>query len=129
MSTTSWQRIVGIAVAALAGEFCLGCPFCFAPGWANDWPGSLSIYVVWSAGMTGWISLILLTLAVAVGGPVGLVCSWRGLGQRWGRPIFVAWIAVMAIVTLLASWPMYQDIHRSALEMWPDGYPNPQPKG
>jgi hypothetical protein len=125
MDPTSWRRMVDVAVMVLAGELCLGCPLSFAPGWANGWPGGLSIYVVWSAWMTTWILLILLTLAIGVAAYAGLFISRRGLGRHWGRRLFAAWIAMAVILTLLACRPLYREIHTSTLQMWPNGYPDP----
>ena len=93
-------------------------------GWANGWPLGLTLHVIWSAGIASLVFLMLLTLAIGLGALVGLVCSWCGIGLRSGRLSFVAWIAVTAVLALIASLYVYKEAHTSALEMWPNGYPN-----
>ena len=68
-----WLIIVVGAVVSLGGEAFLGFTLAFAPGWANDWPLGLTIYSVWSTGMSVMCFLLLMTAAIAMGAIVGAV--------------------------------------------------------
>jgi hypothetical protein len=111
-------------VAAL--DLFLGFPLFFAPGWANGWPSGLTIHAVWSAGMTLIIFVLLMGIAVGLGGFVGLACSLRGKAPRYAVSSYVVWLFLAAALNLILCVRVYQEIHAAALEMWPNGYPNRQ---
>src|SRR5436305_8922253 len=63
----TWIEIAMLAGGALAAEAIGGFGPFFNPGWANGWPGRLSIHVVWPAGMAAGAGVMLMTAAVAGG--------------------------------------------------------------
>ena len=100
-----------------------GFSLCFAPGWANGWPG-LSIHTVWSAGMSSLMSTFLMMLAIDLGAVVGLALGSRGIGLRYGWFIYSVWLLTAAIlITFVGIW-LYDIVYADALKMWPNGYPN-----
>ena len=85
-------------------------PFAFAPGWANGWPGGLTVHEVWSAGMA---AVVFLTLFAAAGGVGAAVCSRLVLriDPRNLILFYGAWLASCAVAAgasgVLAFWVIY----------------------
>jgi hypothetical protein len=123
MSRTAWNTILLGSLGTGVLECGLGFSLFFAPGWANGWPGGLSIHTVWSSVMTAFLLLFLMTLAVGVGAAVGSLCAWRGVGTRYGPWLYAAWLVASAAAALTLSCRIYKDIYASTLDMWPGGYP------
>jgi hypothetical protein len=124
LTSTSWKRLVIVALVATVGEMYFGFALFFAPGWANEWPFALTIHSVWAAGIALMLFVVLMTLGAGLGGLVGLMCSWRGIGSKHGLSVYITWLLLMATMVLLASTWMYRAAHAAALQMWPNGYPN-----
>lgn len=85
-------------------------PFAFAPGWANGWPGGLTVHEVWSAGMTAVVSLVLFATAAGAG---AAVCS-RLVGRVNSKNLILfygAWLVSAALaagaVGVVAFWVIY----------------------
>jgi hypothetical protein len=113
-----------IALLCLGSEFILAFPLFFAPGWANGWPGGLTIYQVWSTGMTIAVFVILATLGIALGSLLGfLLCIVAG-GRLPVRILLWIWVATWSALSALVCVWVYREIYASALAMWPNGYPN-----
>jgi len=112
-----------VAFAALACELFFGFPFFFAPGWANGWPGGLTIHRVWSFAMTTYLFVVMMTIGIGVGGFVGVLLGLF-LGGRRTELIFFAWLLLWTVLTTLTCIFSYRQIYDSTLEMWPNGYPN-----
>lgn len=125
MAPRGWLKIAGWSLVALVGEVFGSFGFAFNPGWANAWPFGLSIYTVWSTGMSSVFFGILVTVAVGTGAVTGAVCSYFGVGLRHGRAVFAGWVACSSILALVASIWTFRAIYASTLEMWPTGY-NPR---
>ena len=88
----------------------LSFPFAFAPGWANGWPGGLTVQEVWSAGMTAIVTLVLFATAAGAG---AAVCS-RLVGRVEAGNLMLfygAWLASCAVAAgasgVLAFWVIY----------------------
>jgi hypothetical protein len=110
------------ALAALGAEFYVGFALGFAPGWANGWPGGLSIYRVWSAGITAVLFAIMVTGGLGLGALICLLLCRFPKGRRHTWLVFTIWLmACTALAMLNCSW-CYREVYASALEMWPNGY-------
>lgn len=122
-SATAYLALAGGAFVALVIELVVGFPFLFAPGWANGWPGGLTIHRVWSAGMTAYLYVMTISFGVGLGGLIGaLLYLFPVSRQRAGR-IFFAWLVFWTGFTVLFSMWFYGEIYESTLAMWPNGYP------
>ncbi len=110
------------AVAGLVVEGLMAVPFFFAPGWANGWPGGLTIHVVWSAFMTAVLAVMALTVGVGTGAFAGLLL-YDGPGGRRAQRLFLVWVAVWAFLVVIGCPWLYREFYGSTLEMWPNGYP------
>ncbi|TXT17923.1 MAG: hypothetical protein FD138_4507 [Planctomycetota bacterium] len=119
MSLKTWNEVTHGAIVAFASEAWVGSYLWFAPGWANGWPGGLTIHTVWSTGMAGLLFLLTLTLAVGVGAAVGSLCNRSEVGYRWGQRIFAAWLVAATILAFAMSYVAFAKIYASTLEMWP----------
>jgi hypothetical protein len=110
------------AAAGVVVEALMAFPFFFAPGWANGWPGGLTIHVIWSAFMTAVVAVMGMTVGVGIGAFAGLL-AYAILGGRRARLLFLIGVGIVALlVTIVCPW-VYREVHESTLEMWPDGYP------
>ena len=70
------------------------------------------------------MSTFLMMLAIDLGAVVGLALGSRGIGLRYGLPIYLVWLLTAAIlVTFVGIW-LYDSIYADTLQMWPSGYPN-----
>jgi hypothetical protein len=118
---TFWMLAV-VALAALGAEFYIGFALGFAPGWANGWPGGLSIYRVWSAGMTAILFVIEVTVGVGLGALIGLLMCQFPAGRRHAWLIFGVWLVACTAVAVLNCSRFYRDVYASTLQMWPNGY-------
>ena len=72
-SPSDYGRLCLAALGNIVLEVLVSFPFFFAPGWANGWPGGLTIYQVWSTWLTLTLFVMLTTFGVAVGSLVGLI--------------------------------------------------------
>ena len=63
------------ALLALGVEMASSFPYYFAPGWANGWPGGLTIYQVWSTWLTATLFIMLMTSGIAIGSLICLLIS------------------------------------------------------
>lgn len=122
MSRGRWNTIALGALVAFACEASFGFALWFAPGWANGWPLGLTIHTVWSTGMVVLLFLLSLTSAVSVGAAIGSVCARSEVGRRWDRPVFAAWLAVVAVAAFVLAYRAFPLIYSTTLEMWPNGY-------
>jgi hypothetical protein len=110
----------------LLGELSIGFGLWFAPGWANGWPGGLSIYFVWPAGMTLILFAILMTIGFGVVGSTCIALSASSGSPSTKRDFegsfaiwMVIWLTVVSVICACAYFVFYL----SALDMWPNGYP------
>jgi hypothetical protein len=122
MSCKAWGWIFLGACLACVGEIWFGFGLWFAPGWANGWPGGLSIHTVWSGGMAALLFLMLLTLAVGAGAVIGSLCTTSERVPRRGLLLYAAWLAAGAALALMLSCWAFKAIYASTLAMWPNGY-------
>ena len=118
----SYGIIVLLAVAAFGGEVFFGFGLFFAPGWANGWPGGLTIHRVWSAFMTTYLFVLMMTVGIGAGGLIGLLLRLV-LGNRRTTLVFYFWLLICSVFTVLTCINVYPEIYASTLEMWPNGYP------
>ncbi|MFO0956299.1 MAG: hypothetical protein U0800_02400 [Isosphaeraceae bacterium] len=118
----AWLVAAAAAFVAIWLESSIGFGLAFSPGWANGWPGGLSVHTVWAAGMSLLLGLVLMTIAVGVGAAVAAACSRRGLERRGLLLAFLAWLLLAAALAWPATSWAYGRIHASAVEMWPGGY-------
>lgn len=122
MTPVCWKRIIVVASAGMLLELYVGFSLWFAPGWANGWPG-LSMHAVWSAGMSFVLATFLITVAIGVGGVVGLTLGLRGIGLRYGLIAYSAWLLSAGTLIWFIGMSVYRDMYTDALQMWPNGYP------
>ncbi len=122
MSPKSWLTIFGWSLLALGAEIFFGFGFAFSPGWAEGWPFGLSIYSVWSAGMSFVFFLVLMTASVGIGAMTGAACSNYGVGLRCGRVVYAGWLMYSCFMALWVALWAFREIFASSLLMWPTGY-------
>jgi hypothetical protein len=111
------------AFVALPVEFVLGFPFLFAPGWANGWPGGLTIYAVWSAGMTAYLFVMMMTAGTAVGATVTFLVCLSSVDRRRVVYGFCVWQGIWTGLTIVTCTMAYRYIYALTLKEWPNGYP------
>jgi hypothetical protein len=116
-----------VASCALGAVLVFGFPFCFAPGWANGWPGGFTIYRVWSAGMTAYVFAMMMTAGIGIGALIALPLRVFPPVRRHAALIFCAWLVLWTSFTALACTMAYHEIYASTLVMWPNGYPSGVP--
>jgi hypothetical protein len=124
--SSRFARLVFGALAALGAELYVGFALGFAPGWANGWPGGLSIYRVWSAGMTAILLMMQMTIGLCIGALIGLLLCRSPAGRRFAGLVFGIWLLTCTALTMLTCSWVYREIYASTLEMWPNGYPGGQ---
>jgi hypothetical protein len=110
------------AFVALLPELFFGFGLWFAPGWANGWPGGLTIYRVWSAGMTACLFVMMSTIGVGAGGMIGLSLK-LSRQNRLAELVVLAWLVLWTVLSISACALAYREFYVSTLEMWPNGYP------
>ena len=122
MAPRAWLAMARWSLLALVGEVFFGFGFAFNPGWANGWPFGLTIYTVWSTGMSVLFSLLVITAAAGVGAIAGAACSYLGAGLRHGRTVYAAWLACSGALALVAGFWAFGQVYDSTWKMWPNGY-------
>ena len=121
MTSDTWKRLIKYALITAGLDILFGFQLVFAPGWANQWPFGLSMYVVWSTGMALLVFVLLMALAVAFGAFVAHACT--STPSRYATLLYVVWLLMAAaLIHILCVW-VYQDAHADALKMWPNSYP------
>jgi hypothetical protein len=119
----SYGRLFAWALLALGAEILSGFPFFFAPGWANDWPGGLTIYRVWSTWLTATLFIMLMTSGIAIGSVICLPISALPGGRRYAGITLVVWIGLWSLLSVVVCLKAFPEVYASTLEMWPNGYP------
>jgi hypothetical protein len=118
-----YGRLFVLALILLPTELAASFPFYFAPGWANGWPGGLSIHRVWTAGATTVLFVMLMTAGMGAGSAVCGILALFAWARRSTNRVFAIWTAVcVALSAIVCVWG-YREIYVSTLEMWPQGYP------
>ena len=117
-----WASMSGIIAATLFLEYVMSWILFFSPGWANGWPFGVRFQSVLSAAATGWISIMLMTLAAGVGALVGFVCALLGIGKTHGRRAYRFWLRLAVVVIICLSVWVFRWISASVWEAFPDGY-------
>jgi hypothetical protein len=121
LSPPEYVAIISGAAAGVAVEGLMAFSFFFAPGWANGWPGGLTIYVVWSAFMTMVFAAMGMTVGVGMGAFASLLLH-AALGGRRAQRLFLIRVAIWALLVAIGCPWVYRQIHESTLAMWPNGY-------
>jgi hypothetical protein len=109
----------------LFAEYILTWFLFFSPGWANGWPFGMRFQTVLSVSLTGWISVIFMTLSAGVGAVVGFICALLGFGQKHGCRAYRVWLWISAGLILCLSIPSLGRIHAWTMEVFPNGYLTP----
>jgi hypothetical protein len=125
ISLLGWASRVGFAVAMLFAEFIWTWFLFFSPGWANGWPFGIRFQTVISVALTGWISVILMTVSAGVGAVVGFICALLRLGQKHGSKAYDMWLWISAGLILCLSIPLFGSIYALIMEEFPSGYLTP----
>lgn len=118
----SWLKIALLSFAALGAELIFGFGLAFNPGWANEWPLGLTIYLVFSAGMSCLFFVLLVTFALMLGALAGVAFSRRETDFRRVKAGIIAWILCSCAMAILAGVWAFTKIYDSALREWPKGY-------
>src|ERR1700719_1145348 len=114
----NWLAVALFCGAAACAGCMATCGLWFAPGWANEWPGGLSIHLVWPVGLTTLAATILMTAAVGAG--AGLAAGYQHLtGRPPGRWAVRLWLAVALLATIAVSVYLFTQLRADALAMWP----------
>ena len=111
------------ALLALGTEVAFSFPLFFAPGWANGWPGGLTIHQVWSTWLTATLLVMLMTSGIAIGSLICLLFSGLSGRQRYARVTLVVWIGLWVVLSAVACLRIFPEVYASARQMWPNGYP------
>jgi hypothetical protein len=123
LSPAKYGLLFVVSCSALLAEAVLSFPFYFAPGWANGWPGGLTIYRVWSTWLTITLFVMLMTAGVGVASLISLLaCIFPG-GSRHSSKVLTILIAIWAILSVTTCSWAFSAIYSSTPEMWPNGYP------
>ena len=123
LTAKSCGSLLAVSCLALLGEAVVSFPFFFAPGWANGWPGGLTIYQVWSTWLIVVLFLMLMTVGVGVGSFVSLLANVFPAVRRHSGSVFGILMAVWSILSVATCSFAFMEIYASTLEMWPNGYP------
>src|SRR4051812_17122777 len=117
LSPTIFGGLFLLALLALGAEVVVSFPFFFAPGWANGWPGGLTIYQVWSTWLTVTLFVMMMTCGIGAGSLTSLLLCAFPRGRRHAATALVIWIdlwVILSVVICLWSFPV---IYASTLEM------------
>jgi hypothetical protein len=98
-------------------------PFFFAPGWANGWPGGLTIYRVWSTWLTITLFVMLMTVGIGAGSLISLLACISPRGRPHAGKVLSTWMVIWAMLCVAFCAWAFSEIYASTLEMWPNGYP------
>jgi hypothetical protein len=98
-------------------------PFFFAPGWANGWPGGLTIHRVWSTWLTITFFVMLMTIGIGFGSLTSLLACAFPAGRRHSGDVLRTWMVIWTVLAVATCWWAFRGIYASTLEMWPNGYP------
>jgi hypothetical protein len=101
----------------------LAFPFYFAPGWANGWPGGLTMARVWSAGMTLGLFAWLTAAGVGFGALIALAVGRFTTVRKVQDVAFVAWLLFWLSFAVVACALFYAATYAGTLKMWAGGYP------
>ena len=120
---TFYRGLFRGALLALGIEIAGSFPFFFAPGWANGWPGGLTIHRVWSTWLTATLVIMMMTSGIAIG---SLICRLIGAlpgGRRYAGVALLVWIGLWGLLSAVACLWIFPEVYASTREMWRDGYP------
>jgi hypothetical protein len=123
LNAANYGMVALAASGAFGAELVFGFQFWFAPGWANGWPGGFTIYRVWSAGMTAYLFIALMTAGIGSGALIALLLSHFSPVRRRAALAFCAWLVLWTGLTAFTCAIAYCEIYASTLQMWPNGYP------
>jgi hypothetical protein len=126
ISALGWASRAGLAIALLLAEYVLGWFLFFSPGWANGWPFGIRFQTVLSVVVTGWISLIAMTVLAGFGAMVGFVCALLVLGTKHGRRAYRIWLWIAVLAIQCFTSPLFRRIYAFNMEAFLDGYLIPQ---
>ena len=102
LSPGTFGAIFSHAFLGLGAEVVARFPFFFAPGWANGWPGGLTIYRVWSTWLTVTLFVMLMMCGIGVGSLISLLLCGFPSGRRSAGTALATWIAFWAVLSLVA---------------------------
>ena len=122
LTPANFRLLFLLACLALAAETVVGFPLFFAPGWANGWPGGLSIYRVWSTWLSITIFVMLMTIGLGAGSVIGLLAWLFPPVRRQTGKVLAAWMVIWAVLCVATCLSAYKEIYASTLDMWPNGY-------
>jgi hypothetical protein len=123
LTPASYGQLFVLACLALVVEAVGSFPLYFAPGWANGWPGGLTIYHVWSTWLTITFFIMLMTIGCGAGSLISLLsCAFPG-GRRYAGYTLAGWLFFWTGLSLATCSWAFREIYASTLEMWPNGYP------
>jgi len=111
------------SLAAFALEMMVGFHLSFAPGWANGWPGGLTMHRVWAAGITILLFAMSMTAGLSVMSIISRLLRTFSSDCRRAEIVLRTWLVLWATVTALVCVFAYREIYASTLGMWPAGYP------
>jgi hypothetical protein len=112
-----------LSCSALGVEAVVSFPFFFAPGWANRWPGGLTIYQVWSTWLTVTLFLMLMTVGAGLCSLVSLLACIFPRARRHTGEVLAILMVIWAIFSIAISSWAFGEIYASTFKMWPNGYP------
>ena len=75
-----------------------------------------------STAITGWISAMLMTAAAGTGAIVGFICSLLGVGVRYGRQVYRAWLCFAAVAILCLNLWIFGSVYAWLWKGFPNGY-------
>src|SRR4051794_17453738 len=99
LTTANYRLLLFLACLALPAEAVVNFPFFFAPGWANGWPGGLTIYQVWSTWLSITLFVMLMTFGLGLGSLISLLFCIFPRGRRHAANALGTWISFWAILS------------------------------
>jgi hypothetical protein len=123
LTPANFGLLLTLACVMLAAEAVVSFPLWFAPGWANGWPGGLTIHQVWSTCFTIMLFIMLITVGVGLGSAISLVVCIFTRGRGQAGSVFGVWIVIWTIISAAVCFLAFKWMYASTLEMWPGGYP------
>jgi hypothetical protein len=116
-----WIGIAGLAGFTLIAEWYFGAILFFAPGWANGWPWGLSFELVVSAGMTAYISLMLMTASTGAGAIIAHFEASTGVRAEDQWQFFIRWLCITSAVVVCLSSIVFLALCAWVAPNFPDG--------
>ncbi|HEY1376612.1 MAG TPA: hypothetical protein VGF55_07450 [Gemmataceae bacterium] len=121
MSRSACHTLAALAAVGLCGASFVGFGLWFNPGWANLRRGGLEVQLLWPAGLSAFVAVVLMTASAGTW-VVWAAGSDAESGRNPGGAATAAWFVLTAVGTAVVAGCLFVVLHRQAVAMWPAGY-------